>query len=296
MGLKWLRLRGWYALHLRGRVLPAVALLALGTLAALYLAGVIPEDVAGLILAGLIVVGLSGYAAIQLLGTQIPTALAVGLPVATALVAMAPVIATLHPGHPLVHGSLTSAGQSLPVRGLPRHVRVLLHADFGTVTASSVDVVLGLGSRQVEGHLDRQVSWGRVGRGRGKVTREHNSQFVSADLPADVSTVTLQDMRGVVPGGLEVEVFRDWVPFTWESAVAGVLLLVAVVLVGPLRSGAGIAAALAVPLAFGLAIYSMATPDFAVRSQLGALLVAALLGTLAGGTLGWLSGRLRRAD
>ena len=163
------------------------------------------------------------------------------------------------------------------------------------MTASSVDVVLGLGSRQVVGHLDRQVTWGRVGRrGRGAMTRDHNSQFVSADVAGDVSAVTLQDMRGVVPGGLEIEVFRDWVPLTWESAVAGALLLIAAALVGPLRSGAGIAATLAVPLAFGLAIYRMATPDVAVRSQLGALLVAALLGTLAGGALGWLSGRLRR--
>jgi hypothetical protein len=290
-------LRYFYAMHLRGRLLPLAILLGLASLLALYLLGVLPEPVAGMILAGLIVLGLSGYAAVQLLGTRAHSALALGLPVATALVAMAPVVSTLHPGQPLARGPVSAAGQSLALSHLPHHIRVLLHADFGLVSASSVDVVLGVGGSHLEGHLDRTVTWGRVARRtRGKMTREHSSQVVSATVAERAPALTVEDLRGNAPGGLQFEVFRDWVPFGWESALAGLLLLVSATLAGRLGAGAGTAAALAVPLVFGLAIYRMATPDAAVGAQLGALLVAGIGGTVAGGTLGWIAGRLRRAD
>ncbi len=292
----------WYADHLRGKLAPLTILLVLGVVVALYLSDLIPENVAGVLLGGVVIVAGCGYAAYALLQstrTNLGGALVVGLGLLATGVALGPVISTLAPGRPLAHGVLSAPGQSLPLPdSLSGAVRLLVRADFGTVTASAVDITFGLGAERVVSHLDRSVRQARIGRrGTGTVVEEHNSQYVSGVVPAGVHELVLGDVRGSAPGGVEVNVFRTWVPYLFLCIIAGALLLAGAMVAGRLRAGPAAPAALAAALLFGLAVYRLATPDAAVRSELGALLVSALLGTISGGTLGWLSTRLigRRA-
>jgi hypothetical protein len=277
------------------RSLPLLIVLVLVGVAAAYFFDLLPENVTGLLIAVAVVLAACGYAAYALLGsTRLSAVVVLGVVGLGAIVALIPVVSTLTPGTPLAQGQLFAAGQSLPLPAAARgHVRLLLRGNFGTLSQASVDIVLAAGAEQIYGHLDRIMTQARVGRrGSAMVSEEHNSQYTSGVIPAGVRALTLGDLRGNLPGGLEVRVFHEWVPFLPECIAAAILLLVAAALAGRQRAGVPATAALAIAIMFGIGIYRMATPDAAVRSELGALLFGAVLGGAGGGTLGWIGGKI----
>jgi hypothetical protein len=287
----------WYEEYLRGRLGLLTLVLAVGGLVVLYLADVLPERIAGLLLGTTVVLATCVYAGISL-ARSTRTArgslamLAYGA-VAVA-VALAPVVLTLIPGTPAAHGELRAPGESFMLpRTVHGPVRVLVHGTAGGAGAASIDAVLEVGSEKIETHLGRTLSVGRAGRrGRATVVQEHNSEYLSAKVSGGVQRLTLAEIRGAVAGPLEVEVFREWLPFPVALSIAGALLLLTVIVGARLQASVTAAAALGCALVFGLSIYRIATPDAAVRPELGALFVAVILGGSGGGTLGWLGKKL----
>jgi hypothetical protein len=277
------------------RSLPILVALLVAAVAAAYFFDLLPENVTGLLIAVTVVLASCGYAAYSLLGiSRLSAGVVFGVVGLSAVVALIPIVSTLTPGKPLAQGQLFSPGQSLPLPDTAGgHVRLLLHGNFGALSQASVDIVLAAGAEQIQGHLDRTMTHARVGRrGSAMVSEEHNSQYTSGVIPAGVGALTLGDLRGNLPGGVEVSVYREWVPFLPECIAGAVILLIAAIIAGRQRAGVSSTAALAIAIAFGIGLYRMATPDAAVRSQLGALLFGGVLGGAGGGTLGWLSGKL----
>jgi hypothetical protein len=292
----------WYEEHLRGKFSLVGIFVVFVALAIAYFVGLLPEHLAGMALALMLILVCCGYAGFALLHasrSNLEGALALGLAVLGAVVALGPVVSTLMPGKPVAHGTLSAPGDSLPLPPQVRHIRVLMHAEFGGASASTVDVTLDAGAGGMSGHLERSVSHGRIGRrGQGTMVDEHNSVFMDGDVGGS-HVLKLADVKGNAGGGLEVNVFSQWFPFTLLCVAAGLLALFGAGLAGRFGLGAPPAAALGAALVFGIMVYRMATPDTAVRSEVGALMIAGLLGTVGGGTLGWMGRKLlgrRRAS
>ncbi len=290
-------LRLFYAEYVQGRILTAVVILAIMALVALYFLGILPENIAGLLLAITVVLLACGFATFELISSS-KSNVTLGFLIVLSLLALSlslnPVISTLIPGHPAYQGVIRMAGQTMHLPDkLQGNVRMLLHGNLGLTSTSSVDVAFDIGDQRIEGHLDRVQKMARLGRrGRGRITEEHNSQFLSGFIPKGVHLLSIADLRGSVSEGLQVSIFKEWIPFFDEGIAAAVLVLFVAIIAGRMRASISTCALLASSMVFGMAIYKMATPFSVLSPELGALILSAIIGTSAGGTLGWIGQKL----
>lgn len=282
----WMTLResAWW-------VVPAVAVAVIALMVVLYYLAVLGEAVAGLLLAAVVAAVVAVTTARALLdAVRAPAARAatILLGLFTFALTVAPVLGSVLPGSAVAQGELRELGDSV---SLPEDaagpVRIWLHGAIGGNGPSAVDVELSADQSTVEGHLERTTRRARVGRrGRTTVTNERNSDLLSATLEAGSRKLTLTRVDGPLAGSLQVRLFHDPWPLPLDVVVA-CLVLLAVAALGARAGARSTPAPIAgIGLAFGVAAYLWATPDNAVRPEIGALVVGGLLGAVAGGVVG----------
>jgi hypothetical protein len=270
---------------------PAVAVAVFALMVVLYYLAVLGEAVAGLLLAT-VVAGLVSVtttrALLDAVRAPVARAATIALGLVTFALTVAPVLDSVLPGSAVAQGELREPGDSV---SLPEDaagpVRIWLHGAIGGNGPSAVDVELSAETSIVEGHLERTTRQARVGRrGRATVTNERNSDLLSATLDAGSRKLTLTRVKGPLAGSLHVRLFHDPWPLPLDALV-GCLVLLAVAALGARAGARSTPASIAgIGLAFGAAAYLWATPDNAVRPEIGALVVGGLLGALAGGVVG----------
>lgn len=285
----------WLDDALSGIALPMMALVALAATGGLYLAGVLAEDVTAAVL--IAIAALAAGAAVlrpALSGRVDPLTrrLTAAAAVVTLLLAGVPALATVHPGQPEVEGELAAPGDRLPLPpGSPGRARLLVHANLPAAGVPTATFVLGGANPPVRGHLERTISYARVGRGgRAAVPHDHSSAFLEANLSGS-SAIVLNTLGGETDGPLHVSVYRDLLPRAAHVLLALAGLALAAVAEARLRRGSGAAFA-GMALAFGLLVTENATPDAAVGPTFGAVLLGGFTGALAGSIAGWLAKRL----
>lgn len=284
----------WLEDVLSGIALPMMAVVALAAAGGLYLSGVLSESAtAGVLItiaalaAGLAVLrpALSGRA--DPLSRRLVTA-AAGL---TLIVAAVPALATVHPGRPVAEGDLSATGDALPLPPeTPGRARLLVHATLPATGVPRAAFKLGGANPPVQGHLERTISYARVGRGgRAAVPHDHSSAFLEANL-SGVPAIVLSALDGETAGPLHVSVYRDLLPRPLHLLLALAALALAAVAEARMRRGSAAAFA-GMALAFGLLVTENATPDAAVGPAFGAILLGAFSGAVAGAIAGWLARR-----
>lgn len=285
----------WLDEALSGVVLPMMALVALAATGGMYLIGVVTEGATGAVI--ILLVALTAAAAVlrpALSGRSDPLgrALTLAAAAATLLLAALPALETVHPGRPLVEGDLAAQGDrlSLPSR-TPGRARLLVHANLPAQGLPAVAFVLGGPDPRVQGHLERTVSYARVGRGgRAAVTHDHSSAFLEVRL-TDTPAIVLERLGGETAGPLHVSVYRDPLPGAAHVGLALLVLALAAVGQARLRRGSG-ATFSGMALAFGVLVTENATPDAAVGPALGAVLLGGFVGAVAGAIAAWLARRV----
>lgn len=198
-----------------------------------------------------------------------------------------PAVRTVFPGRPRFEGELAEPGDELPLPGgADGPVRLLVKTHLPDSGTPTVRFRLSGGAAPVEGHLERTVSYARVGRGRrAAVTHDHASTWLETRLPPGARAIRLDMLQGEQAGPLRVAAYPDPLPtaVAWGAAVLAALLAAA----GEARlrpgSNAGVIAAAAV--VYGLLFSGNATPDAAAGTALGSV----LLGLFAGAALGSLA-------
>jgi hypothetical protein len=156
-----------------------------------------------------------------------------------------------------------------------------------------VDYTLKGTTAPVKGSFVRSSSTARVGRrGQTTVMHERTTDFVAAALPDNAGELVLSDVQGRLNGAIEVQVFRDWWPLPIEAPLMLVVLIGLVVLAARAKADASLLSAGAVALSFGVCVYQFASPERAVRPEIGALILALLAGGTLGGMLAWLAKKL----
>lgn len=284
----------WLEEALSGVALPMMALVALAAAGGMYLVGVASEGGTAAVIIGLGSLGAAAAVLRPALAERIDPvgrALTVAAAIGTLLVAGLPALATVLPGRPFVEGDLAVPGDALPLpSGLPGRARLLVHANLPAAGGPPVGFVLGGPTPPVQGHLERKVSFARVGRGGRSAAYDHSSAFLEARL-SGVAAIVLERLGGETAGPLHVTVHRDPLPGPAHVVLALVVLALAAAAQARLRRGGGPACA-GVALAFGVVVTERATPDAAVATTLGAALLAALVGGVVGALAGWLARRL----
>ncbi len=284
---KPLRVPSWYEEHLSGPLLPIIATAAAGLLVGSYTLGLISERVAALLFA-LVFLGACCFYAVKSFSESAPRGWEVGVAVTLGLATLAltfvPVVTALLPGSPVVQGTLAAPGDSILVPESGRGaVRILVHGVPAGHAAAHVQATLQVGDQRFDAHVERDLTQRRVGRrGRATVAMESDSEYVSVRIPSTVDRIVLDSIRGDLDGPLKISVFVERIPLRAELWAAGVLLVLAALIDVAFRgSGVGVGAT-ACALVFGLVVSRVATPDVAVRQEIGALFVALLGGGLGG--------------
>jgi hypothetical protein len=285
----------WLDEALSGIVLPMLAIVALAATGGMYLVGVATEGATAAVIIAL--VSIAAAAAVlrpALTGRPDPVGhgLTLAAAVGTLLLAAVPALATVHPGLPLVEGDLGTRGDALQLpSGIPARARLLVHANLPAAGVPTATFVLAGPNPPVQGHLERTISYARVGRGgRAAVPHDHSSAFLEAHL-GDAPAIVLERLGGETAGPLHVAVYRDLLPRAAHVVLALVVLAFAAVGGARLRRGSGAAFA-GMALAFGLLVAENATPDAAVGTSLGAVLLGGFAGAVAGAIAAWIARRL----
>lgn len=288
----------WFEEHLDGRVVPAGGIAAVAILVLMYMVGYLPERVAAFLVASAVVLVACGYAARRLLEssrTASETILALFVSCAAFVTAGIPIATALLPGPPEAKGALERKGDSLVLPTTVRGpIRILMHGTLEGAGPAQADVTLGAGAERLLGHITRKKRSVRIGRRRATVLREHNSQYLFANLANGVDRLIVQDMRGPLRGPLEVSVFVEPLPLSAEIGIALLLLCVAAALTARSGSGGSSAAALGTALFFGLIVHRLASPEEAVRPEIGALILSTISGASAGSIMTSVARRLFR--
>ena len=285
----------WLDEALSGIVLPMLAIVAMAAAGGMYLVGVLSEGAtAGVLIA---LASLAAAAAVlrpALTGRVDPVGrwLTVAAASGTLLLTGAPALATVNPGQPLVEGDLSARGDAFPLPSFtPGRARLLVHANLPAAGVPQASFVLAGPNPPVRGHLERTISYARVGRGgRAAVPHDHSSAYLEAKL-AGARSISLERLDGETAGPLHVAVYRDLLPTAAHVALALLVLAVAAAAQARLRRGSGAAFA-GMALAFGLLVAENATPDAAVGTALGAVLLGGFTGAVAGALAGWIARRL----
>jgi len=196
------------------------------------------------------------------------------------------------PGSPRFEGELAAPGDRLPLPpGAGGPVRLLAKTTLPQEGTPSLRFRLSGGSAPVEGHLERTVSYGRVGRGaRTAVTHDHAAIWLETSLPPGAGALRLDLLQGEHAGPLRVAAFPDPFPSALAYGLAILAALLAAAAEGRLPRGtnAGVIAAAAV--AYALLFVGNATPDAAAGTAFGSILLGLFLGA-AGGALAVLAAR-----
>jgi hypothetical protein len=262
-------------------------IVALCLLMGSYALGLMSERVAALLFA-VVFLGACCFYAVKSLSESAPhtweVAAAVALGLATLALTFVPVATALLPGSPATSGTLAAPGDSIlipeSVRG---EARILVHGVPAGHTEAHVRATLRVGNEQFEAHVNRDLTRRRVGRrGRATVAVESDSEYLSVRIPPTVDQIFLDGISGELHGPLQISVFVDRIPLRAELWAAGALLVLAALIDIAFRgSGVGVGAT-ACALVFGLIVSRVATPDVAVRQEIGALFVALLGGGVGG--------------
>ena len=191
-----------------------------------------------------------------------------------------------------MEGDLAARRDALPLPpGTPGHARLLVHATLPATGVPKATFVLGGPNPPVRGHLERTISYARVGRGgRAAVPHDHSSAYLEARL-AGAQAITLDHLDGETAGPLHVAVYREVLPTAAHVVLALLVLALAAAAQARLRRGSGAAFA-GMALAFGLLVAENATPDAAVGTALGAVLLGGFIGAVTGALAGFIARRL----
>lgn len=281
---------------LSSRALPVAAFGALAVAAALFLTGLIPEGSAAALLALLVATGLTlSMVRPALAGSVDPTTrrVAVLIALAAGLLCAASAVTSVAPGAPVVQGEVNRAGDrvELPAGALgpAGRLRLLVHAPLPPGGTPVVEFRFTGGAAPLSGQVERTVSYSRVGRGsRAAVAHDHNEVWVHGAQGAGATALTLDRIDGPIAGPLVVSVYGEWISplVLWLASLA--VLALAAIWEARLR-GSHFAALAGMALAYGLLVHGNATPEAAIGTSIGAILLGALGGALAGGLLALLA-------
>lgn len=283
----------WLEEALPGWLLPVLAIAAIAGVAGLYWT----ERLTEALTAAVIVVAGALAASAFVLRPALDAAhdgglraLAWGATVLCLLVAAVPALRTVVPGDPLVDGTLGIEGETIPIpAGADGSVRVLVNGKLKEGGEATVSFVITGTEQPVEGKLERTFSTTRIGRsGRARVSHDRNTDFLEARIAPGAKELKLDRLQGQLGGRMQVLVYRELVP-RWGVFVLAVLALLLVAFADArlgLRGNAVIAGGIGI--AFGMLVYTNATPSAAVGPAIGALILGAAAGALAGSLAGWL--------
>ena len=277
----------WLEESMPGWMVPGALILLVVGGGALYIFDMIPEHFAALALAVGVSIGGAGYVARDLASgakSQLQRLSSTGVAIVVFGLTVTPAFMVIMPGEPLVTASLKASGDKLKLSpGLEGRVRLLVHGRIGGAGEATVSFDIEGGETPITGKLERTQSTQRAGRrGYSTVSHEDNSKFLSGVIPTGVSELTLTRLEGNLNGDLEVRVFRDH----WPVAIDALLALIALAAVAFLSARQNVKSS-ATPIAgltlgFGFLVEVLATPDVAVRAQIGALILAAIGGSVVG--------------
>ncbi|MFL5272058.1 MAG: hypothetical protein ACJ79E_08340 [Anaeromyxobacteraceae bacterium] len=286
----------WLAEALSGWMLPVAALVIVGVVGLLYLAGFLSEALTATVVVVALAAGISLYVARQALDPRRDDTIRALAAAAAALTLFAtawPALRTVHPGEPIFTGDVGQIEETLAVPATAAgRVRFLISGRLPERGDPSASFTLTGTREPVEGKLERTYGYARVGRGgRARVAHDHTSDFYEAFIPAGTRALKLDRVVGQLGGRLRVEAFRDPLPMPWgpwaAAAIAVLLASAAEARLGR-RSDLSVAAGMAV--AFGLLVTFNATPDSAVGPTVGGIVLGAMSGALAG----WIAGVIVR--
>ncbi len=277
----------WLEDALPGWVVPA----ALGAVivggATLYIFDFLPERITALALAIGISLFATGFIAKELL-VLAHNGMLRGLTYLAVLVVfcltLGPAVMSIVPGVPLYETAITKVGDTLTLpQGVDGRLRLLVQGKLGGAGPAELAFELEGAKEPVVGKLERTQSTSRAGR-RGTMTstHDHDADFLSAVVPAGTQALKIVKLEGPLAGELTFKVYRDHLPLAVDLGMA----LVALALVAWLaarqhvKTSAGAIAGLA--LGYGVLSELWVTPNVAVRTQIGALIIAALAGSVVG--------------
>jgi hypothetical protein len=286
----------WLEEFLTSRVLPVAALGVLAIAAALYLAGLLSEGAAAAQLALLAAAVLALYMVRPALAGSVDPVtrgVAILIAVAAGLLCAVSAVSSVAPGEPVVRGEVSRVGDrvELPAGALgpTGRIRLLVHAPLPPGGTPVVEFRFAGGAAPLSGQVERTVSYSRVGRGsRAAVAHDRNEVWVHGELGTGATALALDRVDGPVAGPLVVSVYGEWIsPLALWLVSLAVLALAAI---WEVRLRGGHFASLAgMALAYGLLVFGNATPSAAIGTSLGAILLGALGGALAGGLLALLA-------
>jgi hypothetical protein len=272
-----------------------IAAFAIGV-GALYYVGVLGEQIAGSLLAAGVLVVAGWYVARRLLeasSDRTAARMASALGILVVLIGAVPVVTTLAPGSPVASGTLAHPGDHIDLpEDVHGHLRLLVHAQLAG--SGSADVYYGILADQqtLQGHLERRMRAARLGRRvRTSVADSQDTEYLPANIEAS-HALTLASLRGPVEGGLEVSVFRDRFPLTFELVAAALLSAFVALVAARRRAAPQVVAVTVAALCFATLVYLWATPSHAVGPEIGAGLVAGFAGSAVGFAIAWLSRKL----
>ena len=286
----------WLQDVLGGRAFPAAALGAIAVAAALSFAGLLQDGPAAALLAVLVATSLALFMIRPALaGSVDPTTRGVALLIAVAagLLCAVPAITSVVPGRPVAEGEVSRVGDRLELPagalGTGGGLRLLVHAPLPPGGTPVVEFRFTAGAAPLSGTVERTVSYSRVGRGsRAAVAHDHNEVWVHGALGAGATALTLDRIDGPLAGPLQVAVHGELISPLALWVVSLLVLVLAAIWEARLR-GSHLAALAGMALAYGLLVYGNATPHAAIGTSLGAILLGALGGALAGGLLAMLA-------
>jgi hypothetical protein len=285
---------------LAGSALPWAAVGILVVDGVFLVAGAIPDGAAAAVLAivGGVLIGAyvlrPGLAPRASRPARVLSAVAA---IGAALLTTLPALDAVAPGRPVARGALARKGDTLPLpSGVPSHVRLLVHVPFPQGGVPSIPFRITGTSPAAEGKLERTFTNQRVGRsGSARVAHDRSSAYVAARLPAGIEALTLERLGEGAAGPLDVSIYADRLPPLWHFLAAALVLAAAAFAEARLREGQGTAIA-AIGIAFGILVADNATPEAAVGTSLGAVLLAALAGAAAGTLAAVVAKALVRGD
>lgn len=122
------------------------------------------------------------------------------------------------------------------------------------------------------------------------VAHDRSSEWLEARVAAGTPALRLDLLSGDTAGPLSVEVFHDPVPGRWLWLLSAAALALAAAADARLGGKDHAGAIAGIALVFGILVVENATPDGAVPTVLGGL----LLGAIGGAAAGWIAGLLVR--
>jgi epoxyqueuosine reductase len=283
----------WLEEALPGWLLPVLAIAAIAGVAGLYWTERLTEAMTGAVIVVAGALAASAFVlrpALDAAHDGRLRALAWGATAMCLLVSAVPAMRTMLPGDPLVDGTLGIEGETIPIpAGTDGSVRVLVNGKLKEGGEATVSFVITGTEQPVEGKLERTFSTTRIGRsGRARVSHDRNTDFLEARIPVGTKELRLDKLQGQLGARMQVLVYRELVP-RWGVFALSVLALLLVAFADArlgLRGNAVIAGGIG--LAFGMLVYTNATPSTAVGPAIGGLILGAAAGALAGSLAGWL--------